>query len=608
MGREGNNWIIRWRAGRSDQQQADDDYTSAEKLLDAVNDTARTLRANYFTFLLACSYMGIIIASTTDVMLLKESPVTLPLLNVQLPVTSFYAVMPWLVVLLHFYLMLHHYLLADRLYKLDGCIQAWPNQMKKELHSRLISLPFIQLLISGNGHGWVMRGLLKVIVLITLTVFPLMLLCWAQMRFLPYHHEAITANHRYAIFVDVVILWFFWLKIVSCSVRQWFKRLFQLQRIVNYTVWVCNWTVVKIQRLLKAESSSFFRQCKDWIKFNRPIEGRADWSMSLILFTLIALTLSIFSTVPYGQKTYLATAKHGISLPAGCFDDEHHQAGTQFENYLLALFEHVSGNWIHIDKTQKHCMVKVTYWRYANGSDDEGAANVLSFSRHLDLREQMLIGNKLSAETLHALKAGNVEERKAALKQVIGLNLQKRDLRFARLSQARLYYADLREVELQGAELTEAQLQGADLRGAVLRRADLRHADLWSADLRHADLRGANLWRSDLTDADLSDADLSDANLSDVNLRGAKLSGINLSGANLSGMDLIDANLSGINLSGADLSSMNLSGANLSGADLSDADLSGADLSGADLREADLSDANLSDANLNGADLSATNL
>lgn len=48
-------------------------------------------------------------------------------------------------------------------------------------------------------------------------------------------------------------------------------------------------------------------------------------------------------------------------------------------------------------------------------------------------------------------------------------------------------------IELQKLDLREANLQGADLRRANLRGADLRGADLRGADLRGASLNNANL-------------------------------------------------------------------------------------------------------------------
>jgi hypothetical protein len=68
----------------------------------AVDEAARLARNVYLSFLLLGTYIAIIIGSTTDMQLLKGSPVTLPLLNVQLPIVGFYAMVPWLLWLLYF--------------------------------------------------------------------------------------------------------------------------------------------------------------------------------------------------------------------------------------------------------------------------------------------------------------------------------------------------------------------------------------------------------------------------------------------------------------------------------------------------------------------------
>lgn len=59
---------------------------------------------------------------------------------------------------------------------------------------------------------------------------------------------------------------------------------------------------------------------------------------------------------------------------------------------------------------------------------------------------------------------------------VTGLNLQRRDLRYADFYRAKLPFADLRGANLQQANLREAQLQGSNLRRARMQGADLRSA------------------------------------------------------------------------------------------------------------------------------------
>ena len=84
----------------------------AEKALEAANTAAGMVHNLYITFLLLGTYIGIIIASTTDEQLLRVSSVTLPLLNVALPILGFYIITPWLFVLFHFNLLYQYAMLG----------------------------------------------------------------------------------------------------------------------------------------------------------------------------------------------------------------------------------------------------------------------------------------------------------------------------------------------------------------------------------------------------------------------------------------------------------------------------------------------------------------
>ncbi len=74
-----------------DKSTAQDSSTQKiEALLESVNSASQQVRNFYITLLLAGFYIAMIIWSTTDVMLLKETPVKLPILDVELPITGFY--------------------------------------------------------------------------------------------------------------------------------------------------------------------------------------------------------------------------------------------------------------------------------------------------------------------------------------------------------------------------------------------------------------------------------------------------------------------------------------------------------------------------------------
>ena len=82
-------------------------------------------------------------------------------------------------------------------------------------------------------------------------------------------------------------------------------------------------------------------------------------------------------------------------------------------------------------------------------------------------------------------------------------------------------------------ESWKGQLDSVDLE-----RADLRDAKLIEAKLSHANLKGIDFFGADLTNADLYGADLSGADLTNAVLRGADFSEALIEGANLQGVDL----------------------------------------------------------------------
>src|SRR5262245_22907445 len=167
-------------------------WEQAERLRGAADEAARLAQNIYLSFLLLGTYIAIIIGSTTDVQLLKASPVTLPLLNVQLPIVGFYVVVPWLLLLFYFNLLLHLTFLAQRLHRLNAVLAAFPDEVtREEQRLRLFPFPFSVMLI-GRPTQWRLRRLLGLMVWTTVLLLPLLLLLWAQVRFLPYHHEGIT--------------------------------------------------------------------------------------------------------------------------------------------------------------------------------------------------------------------------------------------------------------------------------------------------------------------------------------------------------------------------------------------------------------------------------
>jgi hypothetical protein len=133
-----------------------------ERLRESASNTGQHVRTVYLTFLLLCTYIGVIIGSTIDVQLLRVEPVTLPLLNVQIPIVGFYSFVPWLLVFLHFNLLLQLYLLSRTLHRLNGAVENLKNPVDQaELRARLFPFHFSHLL-AGRHKSRIVRLLLAI--------------------------------------------------------------------------------------------------------------------------------------------------------------------------------------------------------------------------------------------------------------------------------------------------------------------------------------------------------------------------------------------------------------------------------------------------------------
>src|SRR6516165_868645 len=120
----------------------------AERLRGAADEAARLAQNLYISFLLLGTYMAVIVGSTTDVQLLKVSPVTLPLLNVPLPIVGFYVVVPWFLLLFYFNLLLHLTFLAQKLHRLHAVLDTLTDETTREdQQARLFPFPFSAMLI-----------------------------------------------------------------------------------------------------------------------------------------------------------------------------------------------------------------------------------------------------------------------------------------------------------------------------------------------------------------------------------------------------------------------------------------------------------------------------
>lgn len=144
-----------------------------EQLLDSANAASQTVAALHVAFLAFVAYLGVIVWGTSHEDLLRISPVKLPILDVELPLTAFYNFVPWMVVLLHFNLLMQLELLSCKLWNLDRELPDSP--AGQQVRDRLFIFPFTHLIV-GRSSVQLIRWLLSLVVGITVIALPLFML------------------------------------------------------------------------------------------------------------------------------------------------------------------------------------------------------------------------------------------------------------------------------------------------------------------------------------------------------------------------------------------------------------------------------------------------
>lgn len=558
-----------------------------EKLLETANSASQTVAALQIAFLAFVAYVGVIVWGTSHEDMLRISPVKLPILDVELPLTAFYNFVPWMVVLLHFNLLMQLELLSCKLWNLDSYLT--DDETGKKVRDRLFIFPFAQLIV-GRSNATVQR-LLAVVVGITMIALPLFILLAAQIRFLPFHDESITWSQRLAVWADVLLLLSLWPLTASPSDKadEWwrgfFNRLFDLwPRALGYLLFYPYRLagILTGRRINPAETHKFM----DKPHPNSGVDPKG--MIALLISAPLVVAFSIVAVVP-GTTTLQDYLTLQGKNPA------HDQSSIiYFEDWLI---RHTPKSWLSV-ATYQNDEINCATVEQSEHSDASlrqvmfGPCALFNwdlFQRNLNLKEARLVPKEVTLSQLTRATDTERQNRDNALKEFDGLNLQNRDLRFANLYAAVLPKADLRHVQLQGAILLRAKLQGiigwdkTHLQSAILGGTQLQGAGLIEADLRNADLRGANMQGTDLSWASFESADLRGADLKGANLQGAKLQGADLRGALLQGASFKNAKLQAANLSYANLQAIDLSGADLQGALLYDVLLQGSNLKDAKL-------------------------
>ena len=479
---------------------ADATEQEAEKLLDVVNDSARTVSARLVTFLTVGVYIAITVASTTDEKLVRGSLVTLPLFNVAIPISGgfgFYMVAPWLILVLHLDLLVQLSVLDFKIGRFQKALRPGHPEW---LGERVATYHYVQFLREGTA-GPFGRVRLGTAFFGSMIAMPLALLCLTEIRSLPLHDSDLSWSQGLALSADVVAI------------------------------------VVLLWPLLARRDAR--------VGGERPATARMHAALSLRTAMVLAclsvwgLSLRAFTQARAGVPS--AWYKTNLRLQAEVLTEEPLEPDT-----INALKD---GN-VH-EIAEK--LARVSQSHALQGRDMRRADFYTAVLPKVDLRSlKFEEGWKYTRLGNANLSWTQMQQAQFADTDMRGAKLQGAGLQGASMPRAKLAHADLDGALLQEADLSNAQLSWAELPAAQLQGANLENANLFGAMLRDANLQGANLHGARLKLADLTGANLEGADLSGANFAGALLLGAHLDGSIVSRGALKKADLGDPSLKAAD--------------------------------------------------------
>ena len=178
-----------------------------KELLNSANAASGPARNAWLAFFGLLAYLMVTLAGVTHVDLLLNSPVTLPIVNVGIPLFSFFLVAPYLLLLVHLSVLMQHTLLAHKYQLFSEAITAGEDGLARNHPMRRLvhSYVFAQM-IAGPRSPWPLQMLMRLMVFVTFSFLPVVVLLYFQIKFLPSHDVATIHAIRIAILLDLVLL------------------------------------------------------------------------------------------------------------------------------------------------------------------------------------------------------------------------------------------------------------------------------------------------------------------------------------------------------------------------------------------------------------------
>lgn len=471
-------------------------------LIEAVNAASSATRTSWLGFLAFTAYLFIAIAGVNHTDLLLNSPVALPILQVDISLDQFFLFAPLVYVFFHFGVLVQHVALAQKIELLNSYFEESETTSGNEHHPGRFELHpyFITQAVAGPSRGCLIAVLLDYTTWLSLAVIPVVLLLYFQTAFLPYHDVASTWAHRGYLLLDLAIISLIGVYF-SAPLRRFWSAAF-------YSIWQYPARVL--------------------------ISGLV--TLSAVLFSFLIATIPdsdldrFAASLPGWSQAIPGEGRTAFAPTALLFEGEVDRVSGRNRSWFSRNLIVTDADLVAEDK----------------GLDGEVSLNLRGRDlRYATLDRSDLHGADLTGATLRSASLSGTRLENALL---VGADL--RDAKFWRVGQ-------------EDADFTPARLSRASFRRARMEGANLHASVGYGADFSKAELTGAVLLAAQLQGADFQHANLTAANLTGANLEAARFTGAKLFGANLSQARAVGADFQGAWLIGTDMRAANVNGADL---------------------------------------------
>lgn len=506
-------------------------FTESQKaqkeLLDKSSSINRNLGLIFISFLV---YVLVTVGSVTDLMLLlPDEKVKMPIIDVELPINSFFLVTPILILGLHLNLLINLYEHRKKLLK-------WLDTNKESENRTTTDLfPFIFDFSEVKENKNFTYYATRILVRISSLYLPMLLLAYIQLRYSDMHDIFTTDIHFFFFCIDAALVFIFLPLLSSPQLSQTTsKNLYQYYYYGFFNLPFLQPILSLLSEFFKHSKRNFFKRLYQLTSLITP-ERSVSFLFQWILFWGIVLMSIYYFKIT--RNISLKDKYETVSIYGLTFQD----AWIQFLSVRFQRYPRIIVNDISIIKEAPSNEVLAFYLNKYPNLDDA----------------------KLYAQ-LHFTKGVNLSARNLSFSNFSNSSLINANLKDAKLQQSSFYHSQLQGIKLISTDLSKANLIGANLNGAIITNAKFDKANLIDvsmsdANLKFATFTGVQLDKSVLEKSNFINCKIDGANLAysqfeNTNFHNTKLNGSNLFKAKLSKSTLTNTTLQGCYLEGVDIS------------------------------------------------------